>query len=371
MSGIDFDPQPPEPSTGIEALDFVSPNVNQPGVSGELKGQTTVPPTPVSLVLLDVSAQRQVDVRKVGVYFAGSTFISDGAEGGYALFRRRKDTGAFRPVRHVATLTGYGMTRDGSFGLGLRDLFDLNAELTVEISSGPVLVSVTEDEMLSGANRANVDGELIAFQNVELIDVEFDARIYKLTKFLRGIGDTPMQAFTNGMRFTPWNVEGPVGFDDYSNSDIGSEYDYKAIPVGFAESDVSDVVSLAVSGRTIRNRAPTDVRATDEENGDVTISWHRKVQIPFRLLAGILTPLEETLLGFRIILFDDLGAELRRFEPLELAPSMNPEITSVTYTDAQQTTDSVMSGDEITITVLQVSDLVRDGFETTIVWAKP
>jgi hypothetical protein len=274
-------------------------------------------------------------------------------------------------VRSIAPLTSLGFVRGESFGTAPRDLWDRASELVVEISSGPDLVSVTEDEALAGVNRAYVGGELLAYASAELLRVEFDARIYKLTDLLRGLSDTPIQEPVVNSRFVPIQRAGSIGFEPHNLSDVGTSWEYKAVPPGYAEADIGAIV-VRVTGRTVRPRAPAHFTAADDiDTADVVFSWLRKTRSPWLVFAPSRTPLEETFLGFRIIVSDDLGAEVRRFEPTEDTPAMAPEIRDVTYTAAQQTTDSLTSGDVMTITVVQVSDLVGDGDISTITWTVP
>ncbi len=362
---------PPIP-TGIEAFGYVSPASNSPAQGGEPQNRVPTASPLVVLQALDLPALSEDVTRQVGVYYAASLRTEFGASSSYVLFRRRADVGAFQPVPGRRSFDALGFARDGSFGSGLPDVWDLASELVVEVSSGPDLVSVTETEALAGVNMAVVGDELIVYQNATLLRVEFDARIYKLTTFRRGIADTTIEDFTNGQRFVPLPRAGSAGSEPHSLSDIGSEWEYKAVPPGYAESDIS-ATRLLVTGRTVKPRAPAHVAATyNAVTGDVVFSWVRKTRSPWPTFAPTRLPYEEPFIGFRVVITDTSDdTEVRRFEPVDSTPAMGAELQSVTYTAAMQTADGLLGLEVLAVSVAQVSDMVGDGFATEISWTVP
>ena len=361
----------PESNSGRSAPDFIDATV--PSIGSPHKHVESIPTTSrmLAFAVVDLPALKSEQVRQLGVYFTASRFTDIEPPGGYQLFRRRKGHGRFIPLGESTALSPYGFTRGESFGTGVRDVFDLSSELIVEISSGEDLVTRTEAEVLEGCNRAAISGgagvEMVAYVDVELLRVEYDARIYKLTKLLRGIKETPINDLSQTGRFILLNPHlESLGFDLHSTGDIGETWEYKAVPSGLAETDI-DPIEVVITGNTIRPRAVAHLEGeVDGSSNDLTVSWLRRSRSVFRLLSGQSAPLDESFLGFKITIVDKaLGTLYRTFTPVEVTPSIAAEIRDITYTAAQQTTDG-SGGKLVVVTVIQLSDIVEGGFPSSI-----
>jgi len=243
--------------------------------------------------------------------------------------------------------------------------------LTVQmITGGDKLQSVTQLEMLNGANqaivqKANGDSEIIQFRDV----VQNDDGSFTLSGLLRGRRGTDAFSTDHDDSETFILVENIESLKVEVEA-IGGDRFWK--PLGFGRN-LESVASMSepVSGSDLKPWAPGDPeRDDDSASPDIVVSWKRRTRLSGELQDGTGTvPLAEQaeeyeayILGSApdLDVFDpeDAGTFLRSFTGLT-SPTF-------TYTDADQTTDGFDKADPLHLVIYQISTVVGRGFPKAV-----
>ncbi|MBI3672356.1 MAG: glycoside hydrolase/phage tail family protein [Rhizobiales bacterium] len=167
----------------------------------------------------------------------------------------------------------------GTLAAGPLHVFDRGNSLTVKLEFG-ALASVSEAELLQGANVAAVGGsaegwEIVQFVNAQLVGPD----TYKLSVLLRGqSGSEPEMADPRaaGSRFVLLN--GAVVQPVLTLAEAGLAQTWR---IGPAQYDLTrKYVSIAHTGRLLglRPLSPSQLRAR-LDGGDVVFSWIRRTRI--------------------------------------------------------------------------------------------
>jgi hypothetical protein len=211
---------------------------------------------------------------------------------------------------------------------------DLVNELIVRMVAGADrLVTVTELEMLNGANQAllvDSDGgvEILQFQTVT---ANADGS-YTLSTLLRGRRGS--EAFTGGHGVSSLFVL--VEAETVSRlrvplAELGDDRYYGPVGRGEALRDATTKTVTPV-GRDLMPYAPVQIAASGSWGGDVTITWVRRTRVGGEMVdGGDDVPLAEDTEAYEVDILGTVdGPVLRTLEVTE------PEAT---YTSADQTTD--------------------------------
>ena len=195
----------------------------------------------------------------------------------------RKAGGSFRPELVAQTNATTGALMNVLNGCQ-PNLFNRGPAIIVQLDVGS-LTSVTEDEVLAGANRAVIqhtqrEWELIAFTQAKLIG----PNLYELSGILRGIGGGDTMAALSvpyGSRFVLFDDSVLPAEADVSQIDVETTW-----RVGLATLDYSSPafaqVTTRLRGSTLMPWAPTIV-SVKRVNGNIQISMIRRTRIGFEM----------------------------------------------------------------------------------------
>ena len=228
--------------------------------------------------------------------------------------------------------------------------WDRGGTVNVRMTHGS-LESKTEQEILNGANRAYLGGEVIAFATATL---ESDGT-YTLTTLLRGLMNTEEVTGLHsvGSQFVLLSA-GNIGFREINLSAIGTSREFTPVPAGGLRTDY---VSQAhtVQGFTIRPYTVYDIRGTRNGSNDLTIDFRRRSRAITELFSDAGEPplIEES--------------ESYEIDIPSAVPVRTISVTSSTasYTAAQQTTDGLTPGDPVAVNIYQMSAAIGRGNEAS------
>jgi hypothetical protein len=233
---------------------------------------------------------------------------------------------------------GSATTALGDFHGG--NVFDAQNVVRVELTAGSGdLESATEAQVLSGANRAIIGSEVIAFKTATLVR----DRVYDLSGLLRGLRGTewamPMHIALE--RF----VLLPVYEATIAASEIGITRHYKAVTLGNSVEE-SDEHAFRYDAVRLKPFAPVHVGGGTDASGNVTVNWTRRSRTAAGGLNGA-TPLGEESEEYVLQVWDSAYALCAR-----VISGITDE--TYTYTSAMQIADFGANQATIFVTVGQV-----------------
>lgn len=229
--------------------------------------------------------------------------------------------------------------------------WDNAASVTVELFEG-TLESVTALEVLNGANRAVIGGEIVGFKTATLVS----GTTYTLTGFLRGLGSTETLngSHDEGEVFVFLNDAGVVP-QTVSASDQGVTKYYKSISPG-AELDTVAPVIQAFGLESISPYSPVYLKAVWDAPtaNDITFSWTRRARTPFRVFSQSPVFLDDENYEVRVFLSATLVRTITT-----VATANGSQVTAATqscvYDQADQTADGITHGTTIEFKVVPIA----------------
>lgn len=248
----------------------------------------------------------------------------------------------FDDVIHESTM---GVTAS-VLGSATPHYWDRASTVDVYLVNG-TLSTREELDVLNGANRALIGGEIIGFANATLIDTN----TYRLSILLRGLRDTVDQMGTHatGERFVLLNAG--ITQTTVNAGWVGTTRYFRAVPGG---GDLSDYPStpLTIQGTSLKPFSPAALRGDRDGSGNLTISWVRRTRAVYEIFAVATAPLAEDDERYEIEIW--YGAAKKR--TLSVA-----EATSVAYTTAMMGDDGVPTFAAVEARVYQLSRVVGRG----------
>lgn len=335
-----------------DAATYQSSVVANPGAGFPV--QTLPTDAPVELFLLDVPLLRDQDslTGLSRLYFAvGAHGVGDFVGG--ILY---KSSDGVQYVNAATTL------QDATWGVTLNVLSappspwrtDESSFIDVAISRGEEeLESVSQLEMLNGANGALVGQELVQFRDVE----ELSAGRYRLTGLLRGRRGTEQYAFTHGtgerfLLLTPDTVRSIA----LSLDEVGATRLYRGVRYGELFEEAAEQ-ALASTAADLKPYAPAHLFAEYVSN-DIEFSWVRRTRLGGGLRDGTGTvPLAEVTEAYEVDVLDAPNGNV-----LRTLSSTSPDVT---YAEADILTDFGSLPSSISFSVYQLSESVGRGFRAT------
>jgi hypothetical protein len=154
--------------------------------------------------------------------------------------------------------------------------------LDVTVNQG-VLESKTDLEVLNGANRAVVGGEIIGFVNAVLIGTNQ----YRLSRLIRGQRDTRDDVGTHAAneRFIRLDDNG-LNIVQIEAAQVNVAKLHKSVATDGAVADVLTSTTLTPTGRNLRQFAPCRLRHTGTAATTVNVSWTRRSRAITRLFGN-------------------------------------------------------------------------------------
>lgn len=229
----------------------------------------------------------------------------------------------------------------------LHEIWDRISTVDVELYHGTIS-SATEDQVLDGANRAFLGGELIGFASVTAIG----SNQFRLGTLLRGIRDTKDRMSTHAVDEDFMVLSTPTVFFSHENQGTINTVRYlKAVPAGQVVGDVV-AESLVLNARSCIGFAPGQLNALRNfTTNDWTISWLRRTRYFIKIYDT--APLEESEELYDIEILDGSNNVVRTFSSVA--------INSQVYSSANQVTDFGSNQTSIKVRVYQLTDLVGRG----------
>ena len=267
------------------------------------------------------------------------------------------DGSFYNVVAQIPNESAWGSVGDALPGVTNPFATDEDNTITVFMNSGEdQLESITDLEMVNGANPAILWDE--ATGNLEVIQyrdvTQNDDGSYTLSGLLRGRRGTDT--------FVGSHVAGEtlllISADTTESFLLGlgelnvSRY-YKGVPYGTVFED-APLKIITSTGRDLKPYAPVNVAAAID-GSDIDLTWDRRTRIGGALQDGIGTVvLGETTEAYEVDIWNGAGDTVLR--------TLTSTTTTVTYLDADITTDFGSIPATLTVTVYQMSAAVGRGF---------
>jgi hypothetical protein len=234
---------------------------------------------------------------------------------------------------------------------GITTIFDNGSSVTVFLTnSDHTLVSVTEAQVLEGANPALLGNEIIQFRDV----VDNGDGTWTLSGFLRGRKGTEQHTSTHvvGERFVFLDKATTRRIAD---ADFNLLRFYKAVTIG-ASLDDAGAIGFTNTGAGRKPYSVVHVAVTRNGSNDIIITWIRRTRVGGQWVDIIDAPLSETSESYEVDVVDGFGGAIKR--------TLAVTAQTATYLIADQTTDFGGAKDPAFFEIYQMSSTVGRGFKT-------
>jgi hypothetical protein len=335
----------------FEGVDEDAAIYDQTSLGGTIEDEAPVTLAgPTKAILLDIPALLDTD-DDPGYYAAAAGYLTGWP--GARLFRS-DDGGANYTSAAVffdAATMGYAYSTDilGDYTGG--NFYDASNTLRVTLLSGS-LTSVTDAQLLAGANAAAIGNPTDGWEIVQFRDVSYSGGVYTLSMFLRGRKGTEHKQATHvaNESFVLLTVAGLQRLAD-SVGALNSERIYRAVTFGARLADTSPQ-TFTNTGLALECYSPVHPAATGW-GGDLTLSWVRRARIANGWNDGVDVPLGEDTESYEVDIYDSGNTTVLR--------TLTSSTQSVAYTSAQQTTDHGAPVSSLNIRIYQMSADVGRG----------
>lgn len=294
-----------------------------------------------TLVLLDLPLETD-DAGPV-LFVAVGKARNDAAWQYAALYQVNPDA-SVDPVQVVTREAITGVTA-GVLPPGPVAFWDDAATVTVTVDDGQ-LFSVTDAEVLNGANTAVIGNEVVQFARAVLVA----PATYRLERLLRGRRGTEVavEGHQAGERFVLLGPE--IGRLPVNLEILGNTLSYKAVSSGGLVGDAPTVATVP-QGVNLRPLSPVHLTGTRAGDGGLTVRWIRRTRIAGGWNNGADVPLGEESERYVVEVMD--GATVKRAWEV-VAPV-------AVYPAAEQVTDFGAVQGSVSVRVAQVSSVVGRG----------
>lgn len=225
--------------------------------------------------------------------------------------------------------------------------------LTVELINGE-LTSTTFDGLLSGVNAACVGNELIFFRDA----VEVSPLVYELSGFLRGRRGTERAMSTHALneKFVLLSADTLYRMT-VKKSDLGDTLDFFTTTIGLTTEGSTENFSEPIDEACVMPLAPVLFVAghgSASSASDITLKWVRQARVNTDWTSGSDVPLDQTTEIYQVTISS--ATDVARTLTVKAAQTY-------IYTASQISSDGFLTGDTITFSVAQKSDLGFYGHE--------
>ncbi len=316
------------------------------GVATAVPSEGPSPAGPTALALMDLPALRDAD-DGAGFYVAMGGYL-DGWRGAQLLMS--PNDSQYAAVTAATDDAVMGRTTaalaDGPVGI-----WDRANSVNVRLVGGGTLSSVTEREVLDGANTfAIAAGEGWEILQAADITLESDGS-YTLATLLRGRRGTEWATgdHAEGDRVVALSADSLSRVPRTVDS-IDSERFYKPVSIGTAAGRV-DPVAFTYAGVNLKPYSPVHPGGS-RSGGDLTIRWTRRTRIGGAWRDRVGVPLSENTESYEVDVLDGSTA----------VRTLTTGSPSVTYTASQQQTDFGAVQSAVTVRIYQMSATVGRGY---------
>ncbi len=317
------------------------------------------PPTvkaPVASVafLLDTVMLRDAD-NKAGYYAAVAPQSSSGGWPGAALYR---DRGAgYEQVETFLVPAIAGTLVNAVTPPADQAVWDEATTVTIDLySKDDTLESMTELQVLNGANAANLGLDQIIQYKTATQVVGFDSR-WELTGLLWGRrgSDYATALIPAGSRFVV--LDSAMVFIENELSERGIERNFKAVSSGFSVAD-TPATAFNWDAGPLKPLSVVHVEGLRDGGNNLTITWTRRSRVAQEApYAGASLPLGEETEQYEIAVMD--GVTEKRV--------LTATSETVVYTAAMAATDGLAPTGPVTFRLYQMSALVGRGHVREVV----
>lgn len=241
--------------------------------SAGVPAQSVTVSGPTRMLLLDIPLLRDAD-EGPGFYAAVGRYLP-GWPGG-TVFASADGGQSWDELQTFANSAILGAAEDALPSWAGGNVFDEANRVTVRVSPGLQLASITADAVLAGGNAALLGNEIVQFRTAELVG----ANLYRLSGLLRGRRGTEwaMAAHAEGERFAL--LAGIAGLVRVVSTaaDIGAQRSYKAVTAG-ESLDSASAVDFTDTGVGLKPLAPVLINAGRDAAGNIVITWARRTRV--------------------------------------------------------------------------------------------
>lgn len=230
------------------------------------------------------------------------------------------------------------------------------------------ITSVTREDILNGANRALVwnsetgIGEVIQFQDVEVVESGNQFILRNLTRGLRG---TEYAAATHGTGEYFFLInEATMQVGVMENSRLNTTAYFKGVSAGQLVSSVQPV-SMPVAGRSLMPWAPSRVRREVSGSGSLILTWNRRTRLSgaWNMASGIETvPLNEDSEYYEVFLINGDPDAFNPNDPTKYHAKRVVTSPEVGFTATELASYGLTPTSMIGVAIYQVSAQVGRGF---------
>jgi hypothetical protein len=322
---------------------------------GESGGFTPTPPADIGSTvarLLNLSPLAAAHAASFGFYV-----VATGASSAWrsAIVYESPDAGV--SWTSLATLSTYTVMGTCAAGLAAPSShigacnFDNASSLEVTLIKGQLL-SVTDTQLLAGANRALVGTEIIQFGIAELIG----ASTYRLSHLLRGVKATE-ESMTGHVASEPFTMLETATFIELPIASIGAARQYKVVPIG-GDVTVEAPITFVCNGANITPWPTLRIRGTrNDPYRDLTLTWWRRSRIGSALPNRADIPLDFSPLSYLVEILSGDGSSVMR--------SIIVSSATCTYTESQQIADFGFTLAVTNVRISQISSIYGSGRSTS------
>jgi hypothetical protein len=264
-----------------------------------------------------------------------------------ASVQRSSDGGTTYPTMNTVGVEAIVGDVATPLATGPTTVWDRGNILTVVVSDGEELESLSELSVLNGGNMAwlgpsnGQGGEYLQFATATLIS----ENTYQLSNLLRGRAGTEANVGTHGSNEKFVLMEtGTIQRSDYSSADWNKARLFRPVSI-LQDEDEASSQSFTHTGEGKRPYEPVHIRGTRDSSNNLTLTWIRRTRLSAPGLGNGLVPLGEENEAYEVDII--VGASVVR----------TISVTSPTtpYSAAQQTADGITPGAAVTGKVYQIS----------------
>lgn len=225
-------------------------------------------------------------------------------------------------------------------------LLDRTSVLRVVFPYPITLSSVTELEMLAGANLLMLGSEVIGFATATAVT----STSYDLSTLRRGVQGTEWSMpHASGERVVL--LDDSVQAVELPLSLLGSSTYWKGISLGDT-LDEGSAQTVVGTGIRIKPLSPVHILGSRDGSNNLTVEWTRRARLNSDWLDYFETPLDEPVEAYSIDVV--VGSSVVR--------TLAATAPTVTYDAASQSSDGITPGDPVAVRVYQISSRVGRGY---------
>ena len=314
-------------------------------VADAVTRQTITMLAPTALFLLDTHLLRDVD-EGPGYYMAMAPQGSGDWHGATAF--SSSDGNAWRMEDTITSAVDYG-SATSVLAVGTSYVFDTGHTVDVRMARGS-LSSVSEAEMINGANAGLLGKEIVQWQTA----TPLDDHTWRLSTLLRGRRGTEwaIPGHAVGERFVVLNTTA-LRREQMGLAEVDTSRLYRAV-TNNTDMFTSTTQAFVNHAYGLKPYSPDHIHGTRNVSHDLTITWARRTRLGGLWVDNRDAPLGESTEAYEVDIVSG-GAVVR---------TLTSTTPSVVYSASNQTADGLTPGAPVTCTVSMLGQLGR-GWGTT------